>query len=572
MQDIYDTWVEDFAIDGFRIDTMKHVNLEFWQQFLPHILETAHDAGKARFFAFGEVVEENSNPFLSRFTTAGRSQAVLDFPFQKQARDFACSRPTDRLRELFAQDDWFTDARLERLPAAHVPGQPRHGPRRHVRARRQPGRAGVRAARARQARARAHVLLARQPGRLLRRRAGLHGRRERPGRAAGHVPQPGLRVQQPRRRRDRPEQRPEPQRRRQERQHRLRRHAGRRQLRPPPPAVPHDRALARLRRAHPALADGAQQTRYSSREAGIFAFSRTDAGAQVEYLVALNNAATAKTAGSRRTRRGCASSASRASGPKRLRPRATAASSSPSTASRPSSTAHAHSSRQSAAAPAAALKVAPEVSGRPEVAAVLDGDGLLPGLLLPEHGGRHPESRSARTTTRPIASIRTCRPSRRATRSTCSPWSATTAATSRGPAGYDHRGRPPPGAPASPPCTTGAPTATTPTGACTCGATRSPTAWARTWDKPRAPTRTDDFGLVFEIPLADAAASVNYIIHKPLGDSGPARASRAATARSSRRSTGRSGWCGGSDDPHDRAIAATGRRRPRSRGRLRARR
>ena len=42
-----------------------------------------------------------------------------------------------------------------------------------------------------------------------------------------------------------------------------------------------------------------------------------------------------------------------------------------------------------------------------------------------------------------------------------------------------------------------------------------------TWDKPRAPTRTDDFGLVFEIPLADAAASVNYIIHKPSGDSVP---------------------------------------------------
>ena len=43
-----------------------------------------------------------------------------------------------------------------------------------------------------------------------------------------------------------------------------------------------------------------------------------------------------------------------------------------------------------------------------------------------------------------------------------------------------------------------------------------------TWDNPRAPTRFDDFGAVFEIPLADPAASLNYIIHQPSGDSVPA--------------------------------------------------
>ena len=75
---------------------MKHVNLEFWQQFLPHILGDRDERRQARFFAFGEVAEENSNPFLSRFTTAGRSQAVLDFTFQKQARDVrrVAGRPT----------------------------------------------------------------------------------------------------------------------------------------------------------------------------------------------------------------------------------------------------------------------------------------------------------------------------------------------------------------------------------------------------------------------------------------------------------------------------------------------
>ncbi len=33
MEDIYKTWV-DFGIDGFRIDTVKHVNMEFWQDVL----------------------------------------------------------------------------------------------------------------------------------------------------------------------------------------------------------------------------------------------------------------------------------------------------------------------------------------------------------------------------------------------------------------------------------------------------------------------------------------------------------------------------------------------------------
>jgi hypothetical protein len=52
----------------------------------------------------------------------------------------------------------------------------------------------------------------------------------------------------------------------------------------------------RFANVHPALADEAEQNRFSSPEAGIFAFSRIDAGDQVEYLIALNNAETATTA------------------------------------------------------------------------------------------------------------------------------------------------------------------------------------------------------------------------------------------------------------------------------------
>ena len=57
MIDIYKTWIRDFGIDGFRIDTMKHVNDEFWQQFGPGILRLrAASRASDDFFMFGEVV------------------------------------------------------------------------------------------------------------------------------------------------------------------------------------------------------------------------------------------------------------------------------------------------------------------------------------------------------------------------------------------------------------------------------------------------------------------------------------------------------------------------------------
>ncbi len=46
MVDIYEQWV-DFGIDGFRIDTVKHVNMEFWQEFAPAMRAEAA-AGRQR--------------------------------------------------------------------------------------------------------------------------------------------------------------------------------------------------------------------------------------------------------------------------------------------------------------------------------------------------------------------------------------------------------------------------------------------------------------------------------------------------------------------------------------------
>ena len=114
MKRIYKTWVEDFGIDGFRIDTVKHVDDEFWQDFGPALVRYARNHGKRDFFMFGEVFEDEvtagDRAFLSSYTTRNKLQAVLDFGFQTAARNFASKGESARdLARFFRQDDWYTD-------------------------------------------------------------------------------------------------------------------------------------------------------------------------------------------------------------------------------------------------------------------------------------------------------------------------------------------------------------------------------------------------------------------------------------------------------------------------------
>ncbi|MGZ4493804.1 MAG: pullulanase-type alpha-1,6-glucosidase [Nocardioides sp.] len=107
MTDVYKTWV-DFGIDGFRIDTVKHVNLEFWQKFAPAIKAEAQRVGKPDFFSFGEVYDADPK-FMSTYSTKGDLDATLDFGFQQAGVGFAEGKATTGLRDLYAGDDWYTD-------------------------------------------------------------------------------------------------------------------------------------------------------------------------------------------------------------------------------------------------------------------------------------------------------------------------------------------------------------------------------------------------------------------------------------------------------------------------------
>ena len=110
MIDIYKAWIRDFRIDGFRMDTMKHVDDAFWQRFAPEIEAYAQSRGIDDFYMFGEVAEDFSHALISHYPVHDDVQGVLDFLFQMSARDFASkSLPTNALGNFFEDDDWYTD-------------------------------------------------------------------------------------------------------------------------------------------------------------------------------------------------------------------------------------------------------------------------------------------------------------------------------------------------------------------------------------------------------------------------------------------------------------------------------
>ncbi|GAA0289269.1 alpha-amylase family glycosyl hydrolase [Psychrosphaera haliotis] len=109
MTDIFNNLITEFKPDGFRIDTVKHVNMEFWQQFTPAIIEHAKSLGIPKFFVFGEVYSGDPKE-LSKFTTEGDIPSVLDFAFQYRTKDvFAYDKGTDNLQDLFSNDHLYND-------------------------------------------------------------------------------------------------------------------------------------------------------------------------------------------------------------------------------------------------------------------------------------------------------------------------------------------------------------------------------------------------------------------------------------------------------------------------------
>lgn len=103
---VYQNWITNTGIDGFRIDTAKHVNEAFWKAFLPAMRTAAASAGKSDFPMWGEVWDGNVNNTSYWIKNAGYNE-VLDFPFQGRALDFVTTRNSASMASLFNDDDLY---------------------------------------------------------------------------------------------------------------------------------------------------------------------------------------------------------------------------------------------------------------------------------------------------------------------------------------------------------------------------------------------------------------------------------------------------------------------------------
>jgi len=109
--DIFGRWLEE-GVDGFRIDTMRHVNAAFWQAFNPAMRARARALGRPDFLQFGEVMNGSGDvAYLGEFSTGTMpADTTTDFPFAGAARAYVSQGgPAAALAAFFLQDDHYTD-------------------------------------------------------------------------------------------------------------------------------------------------------------------------------------------------------------------------------------------------------------------------------------------------------------------------------------------------------------------------------------------------------------------------------------------------------------------------------
>jgi neopullulanase len=114
--DVYGSWIDRFGVDGFRIDTAKHVNPEFWAAFSPAMLERAKAKGIPNFHIFGEVATDFDPVATAHGTRVAKLPSVLDFAFRKAVdMTLADKFGTDVFEKLLLADSLYEGGE----PAAH---------------------------------------------------------------------------------------------------------------------------------------------------------------------------------------------------------------------------------------------------------------------------------------------------------------------------------------------------------------------------------------------------------------------------------------------------------------------
>ena len=76
--DSYTRWAELADLDGFRIDTVKHVEYDFWKEFATTVRQRLAPQGKNKFLMFGEAFDGNDK-LLGSYTQPGMLDSVFYF-------------------------------------------------------------------------------------------------------------------------------------------------------------------------------------------------------------------------------------------------------------------------------------------------------------------------------------------------------------------------------------------------------------------------------------------------------------------------------------------------------------
>ena len=108
--DVYGKWIKDYGLSGFRVDTARHVDDNFFKNWSPQIDSAAKSIGINDFTIFGEVWDVNPINLMN-YIRRNKIQTVLDFPFQRSATEFASGySDATTIENLFSYDDLYTTA------------------------------------------------------------------------------------------------------------------------------------------------------------------------------------------------------------------------------------------------------------------------------------------------------------------------------------------------------------------------------------------------------------------------------------------------------------------------------
>ena len=108
--EVFGQWIKDYGFSGFRVDTARHVDNEFFKNWSPQINAAAQSVGIDDFTVFGEVWDVNPINLMN-YIRRNKIQTVLDFPFQRSATEFASGySDAYTIENLFNYDDLYTTA------------------------------------------------------------------------------------------------------------------------------------------------------------------------------------------------------------------------------------------------------------------------------------------------------------------------------------------------------------------------------------------------------------------------------------------------------------------------------